>query len=106
MNASDQEIYNQALSYSNTGYKSKAYNLLVNLYNSNQNQNDVNILIALAYTAPDVEEARTTLKQAAQLAPGNPEIDRAKNWLTTQRTVQPRQPTYLQTSQQITTNQG
>jgi hypothetical protein len=86
MNLAEQELYSRALSLSNNGNRVEAHQILDQLLGTYPN--DVNILLAFAYTSPTLDEARQVLQQAQYLAPQNPEVTRAMQWLAAQETAQ------------------
>lgn len=70
--------FNQAISLAQAGQKAEAYNLLTRLVLNKTN--DSNLLLWLAYTAPQADEAYYWLQKSARLDPANPAHIEAKKW--------------------------
>ena len=78
---SDLELFHQAIKLANSGQKSIAYQQLKALYKVNNNHYDPNLALWLACTTSDFNEAHQSIIWAASLAPNDPNIKSALNWL-------------------------
>lgn len=83
-------FYNTALQQAvyqfQTGDKTQAYQSFKNL--QYDNPNDINLLLWLAYSAPDLEIAYTYIKRAASIQPDSPSVAQAWLWLKSVTGVQ------------------
>jgi len=71
--------FNQAVQLAQAGRKSEAYNQFKGLEWSYSH--DVNLLLWLAFTTPNPTEARQAIEAATKLAPTNPSVIQAQQWL-------------------------
>jgi hypothetical protein len=72
--------FNQAVRLAQAGNQTQAYQDLKQLARETGAQ-DSNLLLWLAFTSPDLEEAATAISMAETQSPGNPNISGAKGWL-------------------------
>ncbi len=93
MSPSEIIAFNQAVSLFNNGQKEQAHQELNRLYNSNpNNQQDLNLLLWLAFTAPHLAMAEAAIEGAIKLAPGNSNVISAQKWLATEKAKLPSAP--------------
>lgn len=85
MQPTDLQLFHQAINLANTGQKSSAYRQLITLYQQNNNHYDPNLALWLAFTTPDLNEAEQAIKWAASLAPNDPNVTSALNWLSAEK---------------------
>jgi hypothetical protein len=71
--------FNQAVGLAQSGQKEQAYQALKRL--EHENPTDTNLLLWLAYTAPNLEETRSYINRAARLDPDSPSLAQAHLWL-------------------------
>jgi very-short-patch-repair endonuclease len=81
MNNHDLALFQQAVNLANQGQKEIAYRQLVELIKIPDNQQEVEPLLWLAFTAPDFSLANQAIKQAVSLAPKHPKVIAACKWL-------------------------
>ena len=86
MNSKDQTQFNQAIQLAQSGQKQQAHEKLKNLAHRNQ---DINLLIWLAFTAPNLDIAARVLRQASAIDPNNPNLASAKDWLKAEQSTRP-----------------
>lgn len=79
MNAQDEQLFNQAVAQAQAGNTTAAYDVLSGLRFSYPQ--DIKVLLWCAYTAPDLNTARTAIAEAARLQPGNKDVVQAQGWL-------------------------
>lgn len=79
MNPLDLQTFNQAIALAQAGQKQDAYGQIKKLYYNYPQNTDV--LIWLAYTTSDLNEAEWALNQASVFAPGNQRVSQAWDWL-------------------------
>jgi hypothetical protein len=85
------QLFNQAVSLAQSGDKSTAYSELKQLSRAT-GAKDPNLLLWLAFTSPDLEEAETAIGMAESYAPFDPNVATARTWLTQEkakRTISP-----------------
>lgn len=99
MNTLDQSVFNEAVRLAQNGQTTNAYNSLKRL--SELYPQDSNVLLWLAFSAPDSYIARQAISTIAQIDPQNPSLPAARQWLddNTQTSASatanhPQQPTY------------
>jgi len=82
MNSADTQIFNQAVALAGSGEKQSAYSLLYGL--TQANPGDSNLMLWLAFTAPELAYSRYYLENAARLDTNNPNLTSARDWLESQ----------------------
>lgn len=82
----DQQKLNQIIEQANKGEKKKAYAELCKL--QKKNPTDTNILLWMAFTAPDIATARQAVLDATRLNPGDASVRAAHRWLGDQERLQ------------------
>ncbi len=85
---SDLELFQHAIKLANSGQKTVAYQQLLALYRINNNQNDTNLVLWLAFTTPNLTEAEQAVDWASTLAPNDPNVASARNWLEAEKARQ------------------
>jgi very-short-patch-repair endonuclease len=93
MLATDLELFHHAIKLANSGQKTNAYQQLIALYRVNNNQYDASLALWIAFTSPNLNEAEQAINWAASLAPNDPNVTSARNWLAGQKTQQSHSPT-------------
>ncbi len=71
--------FNRAVELAQDGQKEQAYSLLTELIRAYPK--DTALLLWLAYTAPDLSEARQRVALASSIDPLNPNVIKARDWL-------------------------
>jgi hypothetical protein len=80
---------NDAIALAQSGLKSQAYAELKDLVRIT-NGKDVTVLLWLAFTTSELEEAETAITMAETVEPANPNVTGAKNWLLQEKANQER----------------
>jgi hypothetical protein len=99
MNSTDVATLNNAIALAKIGEKEQAHSMLANLLQ--QNPNEPNLLLWIAFTASNLEESRRALTQVAKVDPSNPNLANALNWLIGQTTNQEKSIQVIQPSQDV-----
>jgi hypothetical protein len=86
MNATDLNVFNQAISMAQAGQKQVAYQQLKNLLPGNSHE--ATLLLWIAFTAPDLREAEAFIGAAVAVAPGDPNLASAQQWLAGEKARQ------------------
>jgi Protein of unknown function (DUF559) len=81
MNNHDLALFQQAVNLANHGQKEVAYRRLVELANINNNHLNPQLMLWVAFTAPDIAGAENALRYAVRLAPDDPAVLSACQWL-------------------------
>lgn len=79
---------NQAVALAQTGNKGQAYQNFKALAKET-GAKDTNVLLWVAFTSPDLEEADTAIKMAESQNPANPNIEAARLWLRQEKQKAP-----------------
>lgn len=87
MNTTETATFNQAVQLAQAGQKAEAYRQIKDLFRANPN--DVNVLLWLAFTSPDLVEAERAIDKAARLELANPSVASARTWLANEKQVRP-----------------
>lgn len=74
------QAFTQAVQLAQAGQKSQAYTELKNLSRAT-GARDINLLLWIAFTSPDLEEAETAISMAEAKDPANSSVMSARNWL-------------------------
>ena len=86
MLATDLELFHNAIRLANSGQKSLAYQQLLALYQASaDNQHDASLVLWLAFTTADLTEAEQAINWAASLAPNDPNVQSARQWLANEK---------------------
>lgn len=86
MNQNDFTIFQQAVHLAQTGQLQQAYDQFVAL--SRTNLNDANLLLWIAFTSPNLAEARRAIDHATWLDPENPNLHAANvHWMSRQQSA-------------------
>lgn len=93
MTPQDLAQFNNAIQLAQSGQKQIAHENLKDLARRNQ---DANLLMWLAFTAPNLDIATLALNQATSLEPNSPNLVSAQSWLAGEKAKQalPPMPTY------------
>jgi hypothetical protein len=89
VNTTDLATFNYAVQLAQTGQKAEAYRYLSTLVRTNGNHTDTSLLTWLAFTTPDLNEAKLAISEIERLEPNNPSLPGAKNWLASELAKQP-----------------
>jgi hypothetical protein len=81
MNNHDLALFQQAVNLANQGQKEIAYRRLVELANVNNNHLNPQLMLWVAFTAPDIAGAENALRYAVRAAPDDPAVLSACQWL-------------------------
>lgn len=87
MNQTDLTIFKQAVTQAQTGQKQAAYAQLKPLEGANPTE--PNLMLWLAFTAPDLAQAEAYLNRVITLDPHNPALATARTWLAAEKARQP-----------------
>jgi len=79
MFAADTKTFNQAVAMAQAGQKQQAYTILNELVSRIKDSG--NLYLWIAFTTPDMDEARYMINKAASIDPANPALGQAFNWL-------------------------
>ena len=90
MTTYDMATFNEAVALANRGDKQQAHYQLRQLLTANPN--DPNLLLWLAFTSPDLDQAGDFLDTASAIDGNSPSLAQAKNWLAQERAKQPPVP--------------
>jgi len=83
MNQTDLVTFNQAIALAHAGQKELAYQRLEALFQSNPS--DPNIVLWLAFTTPDLQDAESALSYIISIDPNNSNLPKAKEWLASEK---------------------
>lgn len=86
MNFADQETMKRAATLAQAGERATAYAIFQQLRQTNPN--DLNVLLWLAFTSSDLNEARQMVEEASRLDRFSPSVDNARKWLAQQTQYQ------------------
>jgi hypothetical protein len=81
MNQQDLQGFQQAVALAQAGQKAEAYNRLMELARNGDNSRDANLLMWIAFTAPNLAQAEQALSWAEKLDPNNQTVKSARQWL-------------------------
>jgi hypothetical protein len=82
MLSSDLELFQQAVSLASAGEKVSAYRILSSL--ATAYPLDANVLLWMAFTAPDLNMSKLHFNQASAADPANSSLESARQWLATE----------------------
>ena len=99
MNPEQMQVFNQAVQLAQSGQREQAYAELKKLSIAT-GAKDTSLLLWLAFTSPDIDEAETAISMAETQDPASASVMSARNWLMQEKAKnatsmpQPSQATY------------
>ncbi len=101
MTPADLQKFTQAISQAQAGKKAEAHSIFIQL--ASLYPDEPKLLLWLAFTASDLEIARTSLDKLARLAPSDPALPGARGWLAAEEAKQVVVPVYTGNGASIST---
>src|SRR4051794_7706580 len=88
-----QQDFHQAVNLAQAGEKSAAYLILTAL--CEQHPATADLLLWLAFTTPNLHEARQAIRQVGELEPANSMLENARRWLNQAEAARPNSTTEI-----------
>jgi LITAF-like zinc ribbon domain len=79
MNPNDTATFQQAVQLAQHGQREAAYNLISTISRINENYNDPDMLLLVADTTPQQDEAQQALDRVTNIAPNHPGLPMVRN---------------------------
>ncbi len=90
MQATELNEFNQAVAMAQAGLKREAYAILTRL--ARYQSDSSNLFLWIAFTSPDLNEARHMINKAGSIDPANPALETARYWLAAEEAKQAATP--------------